>query len=52
MVLKSRSSYQERLFQKDLNLIKNIIKKNGYYFSKIDTSLIAIDFFTLNTNNI
>jgi len=40
MVLKSRSSYQERLFQKDLNLIKNIIKKNGYYFSKIDTSLI------------
>ena len=40
MALKSRSSYQERLFQKDLNLIKNIIKKNGYYFSKIDTSLI------------
>ena len=40
MVLKNRNSYQERLFQKDLNLIKNIIKKNGYYFSKIDTSLI------------
>ena len=40
MVLKNRNSYQERLFQKDLNFIKNIIKKNGYYFSKIDTSLI------------
>ena len=40
MTLKSRKSYQERLFLNDLNLIKNIIKKNGYYFSQIKTSLI------------
>ena len=43
MVLKNRKSFQERLFENDLNFIKNIIKKNGYYFSKIET--------TLTTNN-
>tara|TARA_Y100000389_G_scaffold197831_1_gene233196 strand:- start:308 stop:2548 length:2241 start_codon:yes stop_codon:yes gene_type:complete len=39
MELKSRKSYKESFFISDLNLIKNIIKKNGYYFSKIETSL-------------
>ncbi len=43
MVLKNRKSYQERLFENDLNLIKNIIKRNGYYFSKIETTLIPND---------
>ena len=37
--LKSRKSYKISTFNKDLNLIKNVIKKNGYYFSKIETSL-------------
>jgi outer membrane protein insertion porin family len=38
--LKSRKSYIETIFQKDLNLIKNIIKGSGYYFAEIKTSLI------------
>ena len=41
MTLKNRKSYQERLFQNDLNLIKNIIKKNGFYFAEIKTSLTS-----------
>jgi len=36
--LKNRSSYIESSFLSDLNLIKNIIKNNGYYFAKIKTS--------------
>jgi len=36
--LKSRKSYIESTFLKDLNLIKNIIKSSGYYFAKINTS--------------
>ena len=38
--LKSRNSYIESIFQKDLNLIKNIIKSSGYYFAEINTSAI------------
>jgi outer membrane protein insertion porin family len=38
--LKSRKSFKTSTFQKDLNIIKNVIKKNGYYFSKIETSFI------------
>ena len=40
MELKSRMSYKESTFLSDLNFIKNAIKKNGYYFSKIETSII------------
>ena len=39
MDLKSRKSYKASSFQGDLNRIKNIIKKNGYYFSDVKTSL-------------
>ena len=39
MELQSRKPFVETIFESDLNLIKNIIKKNGYYFSKIETSL-------------
>ncbi len=35
MSLKDRMSYTEFQFNKDVNLIKNILKTNGYYFSKI-----------------
>jgi outer membrane protein insertion porin family len=40
MKLKSRKSYIESVFQKDVNLIKNMIKSSGYYFSDIKTSII------------
>ena len=40
MELKSRKSYVETLFLNDLNLIKNIIKNSGYYFSEIKTSVV------------
>ena len=35
--LKSRKSYIETTFLSDLNLIKNIIKANGYYFAEVNT---------------
>ncbi len=38
--LKNRSSYIESLFLSDLNLVKNIIKNSGYYFSEIKTNSI------------
>ena len=38
--LKNRSSYVESSFLSDLNLIKNILKSNGYYFAQIKTSSI------------
>jgi outer membrane protein insertion porin family len=43
--LKSRSSFNEFLLQRDLNKIKNILKKSGYYFSKVDVKKIV------NSNN-
>lgn len=39
MDLKNRKPFKDSTYQSDLNLIKNIIKQNGYYFSKIETSL-------------
>ena len=39
MELKSRKSFREYIYLNDLTLIKNIIKKNGYYFAKIKTSI-------------
>jgi len=36
--LKDRSSYIESSFLSDLNLLKNILKSNGYYFAEIKTS--------------
>ncbi|MDB9826074.1 outer membrane protein assembly factor BamA [Candidatus Pelagibacter sp.] len=39
MTLKNRKSYKEITFLNDLNIIRNIIKKNGYYFSEVKTSL-------------
>jgi len=38
MELKSRQSYTETIFLKDLNGIQNILKRSGYYFSEIKTS--------------
>ncbi len=36
--LKERSSFSESNLNKDLVLINNVLKTNGYYFSKINTS--------------
>ena len=38
--LKNRKSYIESTFTKDLTLIKNVVKSNGYYFAKVKTSII------------
>jgi len=38
--LKNRKPYIETSQKKDINLIKNIFKQNGYYFAKVKTSLI------------
>lgn len=35
--LKNRSSFTEFKLQKDINLINNILKQNGFYFAKIET---------------
>lgn len=37
--LKNRQPYTENLLKTDLNLIKNILKSNGYYFVKITPSI-------------
>ncbi len=41
--LKERVSFNEFYLKKDINLINNILKTNGYYFSNIDTSSIKND---------
>ena len=37
--LKGRNSYTKTAHQNDINLIKNILKESGYYFSEVKTSL-------------
>ena len=39
VVLKNRMSFTEDQLQKDIILIKNILKTNGFYFADIDSSL-------------
>ena len=41
--LKSRKSYNEASFLSDINLVKNIIKANGYYFAEVKTGSIFND---------
>jgi outer membrane protein insertion porin family len=36
--LKNRSSFSNEMLENDINLIKNILRQNGYYFSKVQTS--------------
>ena len=48
--LKTRMSYVENIFKSDINLIDNILKTNGFYFSKIETTLKKND--QLNSVNI
>ena len=39
IVLKNRMSFTENQLQKDIELIKNILKTNGFYFAKVVSSL-------------
>src|SRR6056300_1107763 len=39
MVLKNRMSFTNILLQRDINLIQNVLKTNGFYFSKINSSI-------------
>ena len=39
MVLKNRMSYTENQLQRDIDSINNILKANGFYFSKVQSSL-------------
>lgn len=39
MVLKNRMSYTENQLQRDIVSINNILKANGFYFSKVQSSL-------------
>ncbi len=39
IVLKSRSSFNELLLNKDKGQIKSFLKERGYYFSKVETSV-------------
>jgi outer membrane protein insertion porin family len=47
IVLKNRKSFTEIQLKRDLDLINNSLKKNGFYFAKIDSSLEKND--TLNS---
>ncbi len=40
IVLKNRMSFTEDQLKKDIDLIKNILKTSGFYFAKIEPSLI------------
>ena len=50
MTLKNRMSFTKMQFKKDLDVVNNILKSNGYYFSDIKTSLTKND--ELNSINI
>ena len=39
MVLKNRMSYTENQLRRDIDSINNILKANGFYFSKVQSSL-------------
>ena len=43
MVLKSRKSFTEDQLKKDITLIKNILKANGYFFAEIESFLVKND---------
>ncbi len=43
IVLKNRMSFTENQLKKDINLIKNILKTSGFYFAKVDTSIVNND---------
>ena len=49
-IFKPRSSFNKFLLANEENLIKSILKSNGYYFSKIDTYIENLDNNKVNIN--
>ncbi len=43
MILKNRMSFSELLLEKDIDIINNVLKSNGFYFSKVNTSFVKND---------
>ena len=43
MTLKDRMSFSESLLDKDLNMINNVLKANGFYFANVETSMTKND---------
>ncbi len=43
IVLKERMSFSEIQLEKDINRINNILKTNGFYFAKVEPSIIRDD---------
>jgi len=43
MILKDRMSFSNTLLSNDLNTINNVLKANGFYFAKVETSMIKND---------
>ena len=43
MILKNRMSFTKEQLNHDINIIKNILKTNGFYFSKVDSSIVKKD---------
>jgi outer membrane protein insertion porin family len=41
VVLKNRMSFTEDQLQKDITLIKNILKSSGFYFANVESSLVT-----------
>ena len=41
--LKDRMSFSELLLEKDIEIINNILKTNGFYFAKVNSALIKND---------
>ncbi len=39
ITLKNRMSFTDDLIKRDIDLIKNVLKANGFYFSKVETSI-------------
>ena len=50
VLLKSRSSFNEVLLDKDKKKIKNFLKDKGYYFSKIEISIEELEDNKINLN--
>ncbi len=40
---KNRKSFTEDQLKKDINLIKNVLKTNGFYFADVDSSIVRND---------
>ena len=41
--LKDRMSFSENVLEKDIDIINNILKTSGFYFAKVNTSIIKND---------